>query len=241
MNAASQKSGRLAPNAIFTVYGKNLSFSTWALSAAEIRNGNLPVDVPGLNVTVLVRGVAVPLYYVSPTQINALLPASQGSGVARLEIVRGSARGPRVEFTIVSDAPELFALEDGSAAATHPDGRAVTAAAPVAPGAYVVLYGTGWGSVATSQQQQHIASSGALLTRWPDLEVHLGERRLERADVFYAGLTPGFAGLYQINFRVPETVSETAPVWLRFGEMESGTRVRLPIAAPPSNATETPP
>lgn len=238
VNAASQRAGKIAPNSIFTIYGKNLALSSWALGPGDIRNGNLPTDLPGMNVSVLVRGTAVPLYFVSPYQINALIPAEFTPGVARLEVRRGSAAGPRVEIQIVSDAMELFAFENGWAAATHPDGRTVDAANPVRPGSYVVIYGTGWGATDRSEfYTAHIAQNGALLKRWPELRVRLGERELARDHVWYAGLTPGFAGLYQVNLKVPEDLGESVDCWLQIGEGEGGAKVKLRIAA----ATESQP
>jgi uncharacterized protein (TIGR03437 family) len=238
VNAASQRAGRIAPNSIFTVYGKNLSFTTWALGPGDIRNGSLPTDIPGLNVSVLVRGVAVPLYFVSPAQINALLPANFSPGTARIEITRGSAAGPRVEFTIVEEALEPFAFDSGWAAATHPNGSTVTEANPVRPGEYVVVYGTGWGATETSGfPQGHVAASGALIRRWSEFRVWLGETLLERGDVLYAGLTPGFAGLYQVNLRVPLEVRDSAELRMQIGEGESGAKVKVRIAV----ATEASP
>ncbi|GAB4358529.1 MAG: hypothetical protein OHK0021_02760 [Bryobacter sp.] len=230
VNAASQGVGRITPNSIITIYGQNLSFETWALGAGDIRNGNLPTDAPGLNVTVAIRGLPVPLYYISPTQINALIPANFTPGVARLEISRGSARGPRVEFEIVAEAPEFFAFEGGWAAATHPDGRTVSAAAPAVPGEFIVVYGTAWGAVETSLQQQHIAASGALLRRWPDVRIHLGEREVLWPEVFYAGLTPGFAGLYQVNFRIPVDVEGEQPLRIEVAGSSSEGTVKIPVA-----------
>lgn len=238
VNAASQRAGKIAPNSIFTIYGKNLSFSTWALGPSDIRNGFLPTDLPGLNVSVLVRGIAVPLYFVSPNQINALIPAEFSPGIARLEVRRGSAAGPRVEIQIVSDALELFSFENGWAAATHPNGSTVDATLPVRPGQYVVLYGTAWGATDRSEfQAPHIAANGALLRRWPDFRVYLANRELPRDHLWYAGLTPGFAGLYQVNFKVPEDLTESADCWLQIGQGELGAKVKLRIAP----ATESPP
>jgi uncharacterized protein (TIGR03437 family) len=243
VNAASQTAGRIAPNSIFTVYGRHLSLATWALSASDIRNGNLPTDVPGLNVSVLVRGIPVPLYYVSPTQINALIPANFTPGPARLEITRGIARGPRIDFEIVSEAPDIFMFEDGFAAATHPDGRTITPDAPVAPGQYAVIYGTAWGAVQTSLTQQHIAASGALLRKWPDVRLWIEELELAWPAVFYAGLTPGFAGLYQINVRLPDNAHELArdgvlELLLDIAATPSARKVKIPVTNP-ANATQS--
>ncbi len=238
VNAASQRAGRIAPNSIFTIYGKNLSFSTWALAPGDIRNGNLPTDLPGLNVSVLVRGIAVPLYYVSPGQINALIPREFTAGVARVEVRRGAAAGPRVEIQIVPEALDLFTFEDNYAAATHPNGATVTVENPVRAGNYVVLYGTGWGATALSDfQTPQVAQTAALLQRWADFQVRMGDRDLPRDHVWYAGLTPGFAGLYQVNVRVPEDFTESAECWLRIGSGEGGAKVKLRIAP----ATEAPP
>lgn len=231
VNAASQRIGKIAPNSIFTIYGKNLAFSAWALGPGDIRNGNLPTEVTGQNVSVIVRGLAVPLYFVSPNQINALIPAEFTPGVARIEVRRGSAAGPRVEIQIVPDAMELFAFENGWAAATHPNGRTVDESNPVRPGSYVVVYGTGWGATDRSEfQAPHIAQNGALLKRWPDFRVRLGERELPRDHIWYAGLTPGFAGLYQANFKIPDDLWESTDCWLQIGEGEAGAKVKLRIA-----------
>ncbi len=230
VNAASQRAGKIAPNSIFTIYGKNLAFSAWALGPGDIRNGNLPTEVTGQNVSVIVRGLAAPLYFVSPNQINALIPAEFTPGVARVEVRRGSAAGPRIEIQIVSDAMELFAFENGWAAATHPNGSTVDESNPVRPGSYVVVYGTGWGATDRSDfQSPHIAQNGALLKRWPDLRVLLGDRELPRDHIWYAGLTPGFAGLYQANFKIPEDLRESTDCWLQIGDGEAGAKVKLRI------------
>src|SRR5690242_9721842 len=65
--------GPFAPNSILVIFGKDLSWSTQTLTTADLKEGSLPIY---LNYTrVFVDNSAVPLFYVSPTQINFLLPS----------------------------------------------------------------------------------------------------------------------------------------------------------------------
>ena len=74
VNAATNTAGWFSPNAFATVYGANLSDSTRALRAQDIAGGALPTTFGG--VRVFVAGMAASLYYVSPGQVNFLMPSS---------------------------------------------------------------------------------------------------------------------------------------------------------------------
>ena len=65
----------LAPNTFATIYGKELAYTTRAMSASDMDGGLLPVALIGTGVRVMVEGLAAPIWYVSPTQINFLIPA----------------------------------------------------------------------------------------------------------------------------------------------------------------------
>src|SRR5437763_1147710 len=78
VNAASNIPGNLAPNTLATIYGANLSYSTRGISSSDIRAGALPVVLDG--VRVYVGYAPAPLYYVSPTQINFLIPVDPKPG-----------------------------------------------------------------------------------------------------------------------------------------------------------------
>ena len=41
-----------------------------------------------------------------------------------------------------------------------------------------------------------------------DVKVQIGSVILASSDVLYAGVSPGYAGLYQINLRVPDSVPD---------------------------------
>ena len=74
VNAADNLAGPLAPNTIATIYGTGLAYGTKWLTPDDIRGGVLPTVLPGTGVRILVGGVLANLYYVSPLQINFLVP-----------------------------------------------------------------------------------------------------------------------------------------------------------------------
>src|SRR5207302_7358154 len=76
VNSADNQPGPLAPNAIATIYGTGLAFVTRAINAQDIRGGLLPTILPGTGVQVLVGGLLASIYFVSPTQINFLVPSN---------------------------------------------------------------------------------------------------------------------------------------------------------------------
>src|SRR5207302_7350226 len=87
VNAADNQTGTLAPNTIATVYGAGLAYGTRALTADDIRGGVLPTALPGTDVRVIIGGLPANLYYVSPTQINFLVPANLLPGKTTFKLV----------------------------------------------------------------------------------------------------------------------------------------------------------
>src|SRR2546429_5758136 len=67
VNSADNQSGWLAPNAIATLYGRNLAYGTKTLTSDDIRGGLLPTVLPTPGGGVLVIGLPPNPYYVSPT------------------------------------------------------------------------------------------------------------------------------------------------------------------------------
>src|SRR4051812_11780421 len=71
VNAATQTANALAPNTIATVYGQNLAYASYGLTAGDVNGGTMPTSLQG--VSVLVRGIPASLFYISPGQINFLI------------------------------------------------------------------------------------------------------------------------------------------------------------------------
>lgn len=236
VHAASQQSGTFAPNTIVTLYGRELASVSRPVRDADIRDGLLPTELPGTGVRVLVEGQPVPLYYVSPTQVNLLLPASLKPGLRRLQLALDGRTGPAIEIHVGAAAPGLFLAQPGWALAVRLDGSLVTNERPAAPGNVLILFATGLGAVMGPLPRiGEVAQQAALLDAAGAFTVLLNGEPVAAEHLFDAGLAPGFAGLYQINLHVPPGTPANPEIRLRTGEeaVTSAGGVRLAVTGLP--------
>ncbi len=186
--------GALAPGAIVQIYGTNLASSTVQAEAAPI-----PVTLGGTSVTI--GGIAAPLFYVSPGQINAQVPSELQPGFEyQISISAAGGISTPNSVQIAAVSPGVAALASGAAIATHADGSLITTAFPANPGEVVILYLVGLGATDVP------VAGGAASPVEPLAQVQVAPTLTVNgasAVVFFAGLTPGSVGLYQINFQVP--------------------------------------
>lgn len=227
VNAASGKPGRLAPNTIVSVYGANLALSSWAISPQELLLGYLPTSTPYNAVYVRLNGSRLPLFYVSPQQINALIPADVLPGARNMEVYRELVAGPLVGIRLEAEAPELFRIGEGLAAATHADGRVVNADAPAEEDEVIVVYGTGFGPVKSNEQGAVVPTRPSEVIRVKEYRVKIDGVELGTDAILYVGVTPGFAGLYQLNVRMPRPMPGNPRIEIGVGGNWSADDLRL--------------
>ena len=146
----------------------------------------------------------MPLFFVSPNQINALVPADFLAGDLTLQVYRDITRGPAATVTVGAEAPEIFRLDKDFAAATHADGRVITAELPAEADEVIVIYGTGFGPLKSFGANLAVPDRAIEVKRAADYRARIEGEELSPASVQYVGVTPGFAGLYQINVRLPK-------------------------------------
>ncbi len=213
VNGASYAQAAIGPGTIIAIFGTALSRST--LSATTLP---LPTSLDGTSVSV--NGQPIPLFFVSPGQINAQLPFQLANGSAQL-MVRdpNGATGSRT-ITIAPTSPAIFTISadgKGEAIAVHADFKLVRKAVLeyATIGETIVLFCTGLGGVenfttagAASPVANAISKPTVLMDGRP-------------AQVIYAGLAPGFVGLYQINFVVPQGVGGDVVTTVRSGDVTS--------------------
>jgi uncharacterized protein (TIGR03437 family) len=201
-SAASNLPG-LASNLFISIYGTDFSSETLGWDGAITADGRLPLELGGARVRVAGRDCAI--HYVSPTQINALIPPDL-AGAGQVEVITGAgtARTPARE-TVAAIAPAFYTYSfEGVSyvAAVHTDGVLVAPEAsgfgrPAKPGDIIQIFAAGLGL--TSPR----APAGRLIPQPLALEAQarldLSQRPVE---VLYAGLVG--PGLYQVNARIPE-------------------------------------
>jgi len=135
----------VAPGSIVSIFGANLAPATAVGPASPMQQ-----TLGGL--TVVAGGSLLPLYFVSPTQINVQLPPQFPLGPASLTVSAVGQAPVTANFTVVQDAPGLFEQSvngQNYALVLHPDGSPVTPAAPAQQGESLTLYGTGFGPTST--------------------------------------------------------------------------------------------
>src|SRR5882757_2967842 len=94
-NSAASVTNLYAPNTYLTIYGQNLSYNTAFLSADQV-NTVLPTALIGTGVVVLVNNIPAYLFYVSPTQVNLLVPSNLVAGPAKIQLELNGHAGPPV-------------------------------------------------------------------------------------------------------------------------------------------------
>ena len=229
VNAADNQPGPLAPNTLASLYGVRLSYVTASISPDDIVGGVLPTVLPGTGVHVIVSNLPATIYYVSPDQINFLVPANLLPGKSIVQVVLDGHSGPAVAITLAAASPALFQLDAQNAVAVRPDGSVITPQAPAKPGEIVLLYATGLGQTLPPVPYGQLFYQAAPLDQLADFKLVLDGATAESGAVAYAGIAPGFAGLYQINVILPESTKANPEIQIGFGKELSKSGIHLPV------------
>ena len=238
-------SPRVAFQSLATISGRGLASGT--CTAASVP---LPNELCGASV--LIRNASgaealAPLLYVSPTQINFQTPATQwsmGKDPVRKQISTMAVdlcvvpAGACTTFSIREQAPAIFTYHrDGvvDPIITHANGTLVSPLAPATWGETLILYATGYGYQNPGFPRD---GSPAPLDRLIEIldrsTVHLETGRNAGVSSgialpsLFAGLAPGFLGLYQINCTLPaEAIPGEAFLFLKGAQEGQSLTVRL--------------
>jgi uncharacterized protein (TIGR03437 family) len=193
-----------APGELVSLYG-NFGVSVKA-------NETLPIPTTLNEVQVLVNGQPAPVMLVGPNQINILTPYElAGEYFATFQAVVNETKSNAVTVYVGNTAPGIYTLTEngiGLGAILHSNYTEVTDSSPAKPGETVLLFMNGLGTV-TPQVGDGAAASTTDLSYCNEFgifaDLNDGVDADASTNVQFAGLAPGFAGLYQVNFTLPES------------------------------------
>jgi uncharacterized protein (TIGR03437 family) len=226
--ATYQTAASLAPGQIVSFFGQHLA-------SGDQNASTLPLPTTLRTTRVLLAtasgDIAIPLFYVSPLQVNALLPLNLNSGTMGLAVEVDGVRSNDIQIAITNFAPGIFTLDStgrGAGIFLKAGGSVVTAANPATRGSVVSFYAVGMGPVSPPLNTGEPGRTTDPLNR-TTTQPRVFFDNLEGA-VSYSGAAPGFAGLYQVNVQVPAGLSPASniPVSMTIGGVASN-RVSIPV------------
>ena len=191
-----------APGELATAYGSGL-----ATSSAQATQLPLPTTLAGVQVQLTDSGGNVtlaPLLYVSPGQINYLVPSGVATGVVQAAVLNGTTTVATGLLEVQSVAPTIFTANEqgtGLPAAliqrVHPDGTYdyEGVGSPIAfngDSLYLLLYGTGFDAATAGGTTVTVGTTPTTVT--------------------FAGPAPGFAGEDQIDAALPSSLAGAGQV-----------------------------
>jgi uncharacterized protein (TIGR03437 family) len=227
VNAASMLPGPVAPGEIVSIFGLGIGPITAAGGTLDA-SGVLATELAATKV--LFNGILAPLFYAQDSQVNAQAPYEiAGAEMADVEVffngeLRGKARVP-----VAPSAPGIFTLSAGTgmAVAFNENGALNSPVEPAHKASIVTLYATGVGLTRPAGADGKPATAPFPVPALP-VTLMFGDYP---AQILFAGEAPGYAGLLQINARVPGGFAPTGsvPVVVSIGNASSQPGVTIAV------------
>jgi len=217
----------IAPGTWVEMTGTNLADKTLTWGGTDFNGSTAPTTLSNTKVTV--GGQAAFTYYVSPTQVNALIPGNVATGTQQLTVTNGSTTSSNVPVTVAALQPGLLALpqapwlngakqyvvaqscDAGKTCALATDLNFILPAGtsipgypvrPAKPGETLTIYGIGFGPAIDSSNVNVPVGQVVSVANSLTNAVTMQVNGVP-ASLSYAGMAPGQVGLYQFNLVVP--------------------------------------
>jgi uncharacterized protein (TIGR03437 family) len=226
VSAATSLAGPISPNSWGTIYGSNLGVTTRPWADSDFINGAIPFSIDGVSVILNLFGAPRLAYvgYVSPTQVNFLLPSDLVPTAMTVQVRNPSGTTTAVPLAVTANAAQLFTADGKNVLGAHANGVLLGKTTPASPGETVTVYGTGMGATSPALVVGQVPVDAASLVTLP--RVSIGGAS---ATVAFAGIVPGTAGVYQINVQVPsDAANGDLPLVVQVGNATSVSTI-IPV------------
>jgi uncharacterized protein (TIGR03437 family) len=233
-NAASFRIGALSPEEIISLTGSNIG-SAEPVTGQPGADNRFPFQLGATQVTF--DGVAVPLLYVSTTQINAVTPLALTAATTHVCVVVNAASTNCMDVPVVAADPGIFMI-GSHAAALNQDGSINSETNPAAPGSIVSIFATGLGAMTPAPPDGSLVGfplpslSLQVQPSNPVLNIFSNATTFDPLPTYYAGPAPyEVEGVTQINTQASGIVCVAAssdtfiartascpPIWIAGGQ-----------------------
>lgn len=226
-NGASFLPGPVTPGEIVSIFGLNLGPEEGVLGGLD-QSGRVVTLLGGVSVTF--NGVPASIFFASSGQINVQVPVEMAGVPSALVLVqRGQSASVPISVAVASARPGMFTLPFSSSLAAFNQDGTVNGASNAAPrGSVVTLFGTGQGLTNPPLASGQPASAQTLSRVVAPVTVLIGG---QAAEVTFAGMTPGFAGLLQINVIIPpgSNIGPDTPIEVIIDGVASGQSATIAV------------
>jgi uncharacterized protein (TIGR03437 family) len=208
----------IAPSSIFILQGSNLADP--GTPVLQDSSKGLPLTLNGASITVVVNGVTThpALYYTSPTQLAAVLPAATPVGTGTLAVNYKGTNSAPAPIQVVASAVgineynqipiPLGVLNTNIDLGVTTDaftGALFSFTNSAAPGGIITLWTTGLGADPADSDTTYTSSPHSVNT---PLQIYVGGIL---ATILYQG-SAGYPGVNQINLTIPASVTPDCQV-----------------------------
>lgn len=230
--------GAVAPGSWIEIFGSNFATQARVWASGDFQGNNAPTSLAGTSVTIGGRPAFVA--FVSETQVNAQVPSTVAAGPQPVIVTNAAGSSSAATITVNQTQPGLLAppafsiggrqfvtalFPDGVTYVLSPGAIASISSRRARPGDTIILYGIGFGAVTPPTPAGQIAQGSTSLAL--PLQISIGGTA---ASVAYAGLAPGFVGLYQFNVVVPNIgASDSAPLTFTLNGVAGSQTLAIPI------------
>ena len=217
----------IAPSSIFVIIGTGLADPGTPVLQSSAAPG-LQLTLNGASISATVAGVTVQpaIYYTSPTQIAAVLPASTPVGTGTLTVTYKGVASNAEPLVVVPAALGINTFYTNSAVATDAiTGGLLTYTASGTPGETIVLWTTGLGADPADSDTTYTTTPHSVAT---PLQIYIDGTP---ATILYQG-SAGYPGVNQINLTIPASTPNGC--WIAIVAVSNG--VPSNIATIPVNA-----
>jgi len=197
-NAASFAQ-RVSPGALASIFGTGLSNAIYK-SGAPYPTSLGDSGLGGAGVAVSVNGMAAPVFFASPGQINFQVPWETALGSASVSVSVAGASSNTASVPVVSAGPGLFMTGSAALVQNYPSYSLNSSGNPAPAGSTIIAYLTGSGPVSPAATDGVAAPLTSLVYATASHSAAIGSTT---ATVSFVGLAPGWVGLVQVNLVVP--------------------------------------